>query len=198
MTLPNKLTLARVLMVPVFVLLMSFPTKTTLIAAYLVFLVATVTDYYDGKIARARNLVTNFGKLLDPVADKVLMAAAFIMLMELDEVAVPGWAVVAILSREFLVTGARTLAASEGAVIAANKWGKAKTVIQMTYVFTFLFFAIACRFVAEWAADSEALCTRIVQISSLWAAVAVALYTAYTGIQFARANWGVLLMGQKS
>ncbi|MCP4644458.1 MAG: CDP-diacylglycerol--glycerol-3-phosphate 3-phosphatidyltransferase [bacterium] len=199
MTLPNKLTLARILMVPVFVLLLSFPNVVTCILGYFVFLVATLTDYYDGKIARARGLVTNFGKLLDPLADKVLMAAAFVMLMNLKQLEVPGWCIVAILAREFLVTGARTLAVSEGAVIAANKWGKLKTILQMTYIFVFLFLVIVDYFVGRWLSeDIVTLYGRIVRIASLWGIVAVASYTAYSGIQFARVNWSILLAGQKT
>jgi CDP-diacylglycerol--glycerol-3-phosphate 3-phosphatidyltransferase len=120
MNLPNKLTIARCIMTVFFVGLMSFENFYCYFAAYLVFTVAAITDYYDGKIARERGLVTNFGKLLDPVADKVLLTSAFIMLMKVPELKVPGWAVVVILAREFLVTGARALAAADGEVIAAN------------------------------------------------------------------------------
>ena len=126
MNLPNQLTVARFIMALVFVVLMSFHHVVAQSLGYLLFIAATITDFYDGKIARDRNLVTNFGKLLDPVADKVLVVAAFIMLMKNPYLSVPGWTVVAILAREFLITGARSLAASEGVVIAANKWGKTK------------------------------------------------------------------------
>ena len=142
MNLPNKLTVARCFMALIFVGLMSFENAFCYLAAYFLFVAAAITDYYDGKIARERNLVTNFGKLLDPVADKVLMVAALIMLMTIPDLRIPGWTIVLILGREFLVTGARSLAAAEGAVIAANKWGKTKTVLQMVYVSAFLLVAL--------------------------------------------------------
>ena len=142
MNLPNQLTIARCFMAVVFVGLMSFQNFFSYTLAYVVFIVAAITDYYDGKIARERGLVTNFGKLLDPVADKVLLTSAFIMMMKMPELRVPGWAIVVILAREFLVTGARSLAAAEGEVIAASATGKTKTVLQLVYVFTILFFAL--------------------------------------------------------
>ena len=193
MNLPNKLTVARIAMVPLFVLLMSFEHVVSLFAGYVVFIVASITDYYDGKIARERQLVTNFGKLLDPVADKILVVSAFLMLMLLDGLWVPGWVVVVIVSREFLVTGGRALAASEGIVISANRVGKTKVVLQMAYIYCFLGFLILQhvlslfplgRFVEIYAA--------VLQPASLWAAVALALFTAYSGVQFAVVNWHAL------
>lgn len=201
MTLPNKLTLARVVMVPVFMALLSFPSIVTVGIAYVVFVVATITDYYDGKIARERNLITNFGKLLDPVADKVLIAAAFVMLMRLDQLIIPGWTVVVILAREFLVTGARSLAASEGTVIGANIWGKTKAVAQMIYVYVFLFFVFVELVLSVYAPgllDGRLLPVyrHVLSIASLWAMVFVALLTVYSGVKFATANPGVFRMGQ--
>lgn len=198
MNIPNQLTLARVVMVPVFVALMSFDGVVSYSAAYLVFIAAAVTDYYDGKIARSRGLVTKFGKLLDPVADKVLMAAAFVMMMDVRAVNVPGWTVVIILAREFLVTGARSLAAGDGVVIGANVWGKTKTVVQMVYIFTFLFFVIVERATRFWWPEGIPLYQQILEAASLWAMVFVALFTAYTGVQFARLNWRALQMGNLS
>ncbi|MEK7795706.1 MAG: CDP-diacylglycerol--glycerol-3-phosphate 3-phosphatidyltransferase, partial [Candidatus Hydrogenedentota bacterium] len=131
MNLPNRLTIARLVLVPVFVVLMSIDHVATYALAYITFTAASLTDYYDGKIARRRGMITAFGKLIDPLADKVLMTAAFVMAMKVPGLNVPGWTIVAILAREFLVTGARSLAASDGTVIAASSWGKAKTVIQM-------------------------------------------------------------------
>jgi len=201
MNLPNRLTAARFVMALVFVALMSFPSAAAYSGAYVVFIAATITDYYDGKIARDRNLITNFGKLLDPVADKVLLVSAFIMMMPDPYLHVPGWTVVVILAREFLVTGARSLAASEGVVIAANKWGKTKAVIQMIYVFTFLFLATAARALddfgrlAERFPEGMTVVKRVIHGGSYWAILFVALYTLYSGIQFARINWKSLNIG---
>lgn len=195
MNLPNQLTLARLLMVPVFVLFMSIDHVASYICAYIVFTVASITDYYDGKIARDRKIITAFGKLVDPLADKVLMAAAFVMIMKVPELWVPGWTIVAILAREFLVTGARSLAAADGAVIAASASGKAKTVIQMVYIYTFLFFAIAMRITARWAPDVIEMAAPYVAYASFAAILFVAGYTIYSGIDFARANWRTLNLG---
>jgi CDP-diacylglycerol--glycerol-3-phosphate 3-phosphatidyltransferase len=155
--------------------------------------VAAITDYYDGKIARDRQLVTNFGKLFDPLADKVLMASAFIMCMDVEPLQVPGWAVITVIAREFLVTGARSLGVSGGEVIGANQWGKAKTVIQMVYIFTFLFFAILDRILGHFFKLSPL--ERVLGLSSYWGMVAVAVVTVYSGIYFARVNWRTLSMG---
>jgi len=206
MNLPNQLTLARVIMVPIFVGLLSFHHWLSFCLGYLVFTAAAITDYYDGKIARERNLVTNFGKLLDPVADKVLLAAGFVMLMTIPSAAVPdapalhvpGWTVVAILAREFVVTGVRSLSASEGVVIAANTYGKAKAVLQMVYVFVFFFFVIVEHAVKVWVPDSAAGYHRVLYAVSFWAIVTVAVYTVYSGAQFLRANWRQLQLGSSA
>jgi len=191
MNLPNRLTVARFAMALVFVALMTVPSLVCHVVAYVVFAAASITDYYDGRIARDRNLVTNFGKLLDPVADKVLVVAAFIMLMQDPYLFIPGWAVVVIITREFLVTGARSLAASDGVVIAANRWGKRKAVIQMVYVFTFLFGAIVARGLDRLSVDAGTA-KEVLRTASLWAIVFVAAYTVYSGVQFARVNKAAL------
>lgn len=194
MNLPNRLTVVRLLLVPLFVVLLSVESIATYTAGYVVFLVASFTDYLDGHIARERGLITNFGKLMDPLADKVLMAAAFVMLMKIPSLNIPGWTIVAILAREFLVTGARSMAASspEGLVIAANRWGKIKTVLQMTYIYTFLFLAIAGLALERWAPDYSGRFETVLDWASLAGIVLVAGFTLYTGLQFAQANWKAL------
>jgi len=181
------------LMVPVFVALMSYPRPGSLIVAYAIFAIATITDYYDGKIARERNQVTDFGKLLDPVADKVLLSAAFVMMMGLKVLCIPGWAVVVILAREFLVTGARSLAASDGAVIGANRYGKTKAVLQMVYVFVFLFLAIVAGVLRTRLPQYSELFDTFVGNASFLAIAIVAVYTLYSGIQFARLHWALFV-----
>ena len=197
--LPNKLTLSRVLMVPVFVALLSVHHVAAYICAFIVFSLATITDYYDGKIARERNLITNFGKLFDPVADKVLVAAAFVMLMQLPELHVPGWTIVAILAREFLVTGARTIAASDGSVIAASRVGKIKTILQMIVIFTFLFFAVIAFPVQSFTSESAtASYLWYLALSSYIGSVFIAAFTVYSGVHFVRENWKSLKLDQLS
>lgn len=129
MNLPNKLTVGRIILVPFFVaaLLANFPLNNAV--ALIIFIAASLTDMFDGKIARKNGLVTDFGKFADPLADKILVLAAFLCLVQLgicDCVAV-----IIVLFREFSVTSIRLIAASKGKVVAANMWGKAKTVSQM-------------------------------------------------------------------
>ena len=138
MNLPNKLTVMRMLAVPVFVVLMLIPVngapcegwcKWTALA---VFIIAAFTDLFDGKIARKYKLVTNFGKFMDPLADKLLVCSALICLVELERI--PAWIVIIIIAREFVISGIRLIAVDDGVVIAASKWGKFKTVFQMIMV----------------------------------------------------------------
>ena len=129
MTLPNILTCLRVLLIPVFMVLAYQNNMPCDIAALIVYVVACLTDYVDGNLARKNNQVTNFGKFMDPVADKLLVMAALLIFVEDGTIA--AWMVAIILGREFIVSALRMVAASEGLVIAANMWGKAKTMITM-------------------------------------------------------------------
>ena len=129
MNLPNKLTIARMCMVPLFMIALMMKTPASRLIATVIFALASLTDMLDGQIARKYNMVTNFGKLMDPLADKVLTAAAMICLVELGDLA--AWIAVVIIFREYLITGLRSVAASENIVVAANIWGKVKTVCQM-------------------------------------------------------------------
>jgi len=126
MNLPNKLTMGRILAIPIFIIIFLMDYR---IAATVIFILASITDMLDGYIARKYNLVTNFGKLMDPLADKLLVMSALICLVEMGDIA--GWMVVVILGREFIITGMRQVAASQGLVIAAGTTGKIKTITQM-------------------------------------------------------------------
>ena len=134
MNLPNKLTVLRVVLVPFFVaaLLISKTTESMKWAALVLFIVASLTDILDGKIARKYNLVTTFGKFMDPLADKVLTISGMICLIELGRI--PSWIVVIIVAREFIISGFRLIATEHGIVIAANYWGKWKTTFQMIMI----------------------------------------------------------------
>ena len=139
MNLPNKLTMFRVILIPVFIVVL----MTGLIAdplnryiGTLIFCVASFTDYLDGHIARKYNLVTNFGKFMDPLADKLLVSSALICMIEMGML--PAWIVIIIISREFIITGFRLIAAEGGLVIAASWWGKIKTVTQMIMIILLL------------------------------------------------------------
>ena len=144
MNIPNRITISRILLIPIFILLLTLPLdwgnvsigNETLPVAHLVsallFIVASGTDWVDGYYARKYNLVTNLGKFLDPMADKLLVSAAFVLLVELNMA--PAWLVIIILSREFAVTGLRLVAAGEGLVLAAGQMGKWKTTFQLVSI----------------------------------------------------------------
>ena len=134
MNLPNKLTVLRMVLVPFFVasLLMSATNDSLKWLALALFVIASLTDFADGYIARKYNLITNFGKFMDPLADKILTVSGMICLIELGRI--PSWIVVIIVAREFIISGFRLIAAENGVVIAANYWGKFKTTFQMIMI----------------------------------------------------------------
>lgn len=142
MNLPNKITISRIFMIPIFIIILSLPLDwgelsiggdATLpvhhLVGGLIFIIASITDFVDGHLARKYNLITNMGKFLDPLADKLLVSAALILLVQLD--LAPAWIVIIIISREFAVTGMRLVAAGEGIVLAASNMGKLKTTFQI-------------------------------------------------------------------
>ncbi len=149
MNLPNKITLSRVLMIPIFMIFMIVDFGWTTISfggtemplehlvGALIFVLASMTDWLDGYLARKHNLITNMGKFLDPLADKLLVAAALIILVEMG--LAPAWVVILILSREFAVTGLRLVLVGEGEVVAASSMGKIKTVTQLIAIIVLLF-----------------------------------------------------------
>lgn len=179
MNLPNKLTVLRALLVPVFMVFAPFVhfgqadfNPIFALIAGIIFAVASFTDYLDGHIARKHNLVTDFGKFMDPLADKMLTTAAIIY-MVLDGVCSPVVLAV-ILFREFAVAGIRMVAAAENHVIAANMWGKVKTVLQML---TVLFYYFACFF----ASGSDGMVISLITQILCWA---VAVVTVISGVKY--------------
>lgn len=140
MNLPNKLTLFRIILVPLMVVIPYLNIKGTILGTPiswiiidLIFIIASITDSLDGKLARKNNQITSFGKFLDPIADKILVLAAMVMLVEMNKI--PAWIPIIVLFREFVVSGYRLIAVEKnGEVIAASKWGKIKTVTQMTAI----------------------------------------------------------------
>jgi CDP-diacylglycerol---glycerol-3-phosphate 3-phosphatidyltransferase len=169
--LPNALTLLRIFLVPILVALLLTRTDGGLFLGTAVFGVAVLTDYLDGYFARRRNQVTRIGVLLDPLADKLLTAAAFISLVEMN--AVPAWMVVIIVGREFAVTGLRNIAAGRGVLIAASGLGKGKMVSQVVAIFLLL---LATRFPV----------LRVAATVSLWIVVGLALVSA---VDYFRRYW---------
>ena len=179
--LPNQLTIARICAIPLFIILLLMGFRVT---ATIVFLAAAFTDMLDGKIARKYNLVTNFGKLMDPLADKLLTMAAFVCLVELGDI--PAWMVIVILGREFIITGMRQVAAAEGIVIAAGWSGKIKTVCQMV--------AIPLIMLNNWPCSMLPFRFPLDQIA-LWAALVM---TIWSGGEYIIKNKEVFSMKNKS
>ena len=176
MNLPNKLTVSRLWLAAAFVLcfVVDFPGRFSV--ALLVFLAATLTDYLDGVLARKQGLITDFGKLMDPLADKILTASAFISLCAIGKF--PAWAVIVIVSREFLITGLRSLAASKGIVVEADRLGKHKTAWQMITIIYFL----ALLSIGEW---TTAAWTRYAWNFGQYGLVAVTvILTVYSGLAY--------------
>ena len=141
MNLPNKITVLRVILIPFFIVFMMLNASWAKWSALAVFVMASLTDFVDGHLARKLNMVTDFGKFMDPLADKMLVAAAMILLTE-DGI-IPAWIVIVIIGREFIVSGFRMLAAEKGLVIAAGWWGKIKTAETMVMLVVVLLFQAA-------------------------------------------------------
>lgn len=143
MNTPNKLTVLRIILIPVYMLFYMLDTNWSLYAALLIFIAASLTDQLDGHLARKNNQVTTFGKLMDPLADKMLILAALVCFVEKDVPYITSWVIVIILAREFMVSGVRMLAMGENNVIAASIWGKAKTVSQFVLTVAVMVFQAA-------------------------------------------------------
>lgn len=188
MNLPNKITLSRIFLIPVFIILMSVPFEwgtlsmgerelpVAHLAGAILFILASTTDWIDGYIARKYNLVTNLGKFLDPLADKLLVSAALILLVEIG--LAPAWIVIFIISREFAVTGLRLVAAGEGSVLAASQMGKLKTWIQII--------AISLLLLHNWP---FAFIGFPLGTIALYLAL---LITVYSGYDYFKKNWHVM------
>lgn len=188
MNVPNKITLSRIFLIPIFIVILSIPfewgewqigTETlpvTHFSAGIIFLIASLTDWLDGYYARKHNLITNMGKFLDPLADKLLVSAAFILLVEMELAA--AWIVIIIISREFAVTGLRLVAAGEGIVLAASSMGKIKTVSQIAAIALLLFHNFPFSYLG-------------VPIDLIVLYIALIL-TAWSGVDYFVKNWHVM------
>ncbi len=179
MNLPNKLTLLRICMIPIFMLCTTqYFNPTWMLVSCIVFSIASATDFFDGYIARKHNLVTDFGKFADPLADKLLTTVAFIYMMQMG--ACDPIVLVIIIAREFAVSGLRMVAAGApgGEVIAANMWGKVKTVLQMVVIIAFYLFLAIEGFMAGEAAVNSVFISQIVAYIMCWVVAAI---TALSG-----------------
>ncbi len=180
MNLPNKITLARIFLVPVFLLILSIKIKYGQYLAAVVFIIAASTDGLDGYLARKRKEVTKLGKFMDPLADKLLISAALISLVELGQIT--AWVAFIIIGREFAVTGLRSIAAADGVVISASKLGKAKTVSQIV--------AIVLLFIHDFPFD-----LLNIQVGKFAMGVAV-FFTIWSGLDYFRRARHLLKAGQ--
>ncbi len=162
LNLPNRLTLLRIFMIPVFVffLLIGPDSMACRVIAAIVFIAASLTDTADGMIARKYDLITNFGKFMDPLADKLLACSAMICLVSLGQL--PAWICIIIIAREFIISGFRLVASDNGVVIAASYWGKFKTVFQMFMVITMVF-------------NFQAKFWQVLEIIFMWVALALTI-----------------------
>lgn len=170
MNLPNKLTLLRIIMIPVFVVLLYLDFPFNNLVALAVFILASITDTLDGYIARKYNLITDFGKFMDPIADKLLVTAA--MLVFVDWHMMPAWVVIVVVAREFIVSALRLVAANNGRVIAAGGSGKVKTASTMVCI------CIMLLGLPQWV---NAVCSAVILVT-----------TAYSGIEYLVKNKDVL------
>lgn len=177
MNLPNKLTLFRVLLIPILVVIMGMDIPSKFLIACIIFIVASFTDFLDGKIARKYNLVTDFGKFMDPLADKLLVISTLICMIENDLAS--GWMVIIIVSRELAVSILRAIAAADGTVIAAGKSGKWKTATQMI--------AIIILLIGEHLANMQ-----ILMVGNILLIIAV-LLTLYSGWEYLYGNRHVFM-----
>ena len=190
MNLPNKLTMARILLVPLFVAAMLIPFPMHNLAALVLFAVASITDMFDGKIARKRNLITDFGKFADPLADKILVLAA--MLCFVQNGLCDCVAVIIVLLREFAVTSIRLIAAAKGEVVAANIWGKVKTVTQMTAIIAILVMQSALDVMTLANADIPELLPGIFFWSGellIWIST---IFAIISGVIYIKENWNFI------
>lgn len=162
---PNKITLGRIFVLPLIVFFLIFPSRTTSFLAALIFALASLSDWLDGHLARRTSQITNLGKMLDPIADKLLLAAALIPLVELGRA--PAWIVVILIGREFAVTGLRAIAAERGYIIAASFLGKYKTTVE---ILTVIFLILNYR----WGPVSFAFLGKV----GLWIAMILSLISA--------------------
>jgi CDP-diacylglycerol--glycerol-3-phosphate 3-phosphatidyltransferase len=173
MNVPNLLSISRILAVPVFIVLMLEPTPLRALLAGIVFSIASATDWLDGYLARKWGQVTKIGKLLDPVADKILVASALIMLVDIARI--PSWIAIVIIGREIAITGLRAMAASEGIIIPAESVGKVKVGAQITAV---LCLVLDYHLGTDWISDIGRI--------ALWIAMILAIYS---GMQYIIGYW---------
>ena len=192
--LANKLTLLRVLLVPVFIVLLEIDSLWTSVAAFIVFAAASITDFFDGQIARKYNTITTFGIFLDPLADKLLITSAFVCFVGMYTLSIPAWMVICIIAREFVITGLRFIASSKNISIPASIHGKFKTTSQIVAIVVILLIIIIKAILANFYFTTPYDLFELTGFSYLagwcllklpyWLMLAVTLLTLYSGVVY--------------
>lgn len=193
MNLPNRLTVMRMILVPFVVAALLYPFPHHYLVALLLFAAASYTDHLDGKIARRDNLVTDFGKFMDPLADKVMVLSAMVCLVSLGFADV--WIVVLMLAREFMVTSIRLVAVDKGRVIAANIWGKVKTVTQIIAILGVLLLQYLLELESLELLPLPVGCAVIFGMTGDILLAVAAFFTVVSGLVYLRQNWDVIREG---
>jgi CDP-diacylglycerol--glycerol-3-phosphate 3-phosphatidyltransferase len=194
MNLANKLTMLRVLLVPVFIIFMIIDSFWANIIALLIFIAASITDYFDGAIARKQNTITTFGIFFDPLADKLLVTSAFISFVGIYTLNVPAWMVICIIAREFIITGLRSIAASKNIIIPASMAGKVKTTSQMIAIITILVILIVNSAIIKFYFNTpydlveiggwQQVLGLILIYAPYWLMLIATIFTLYSGISY--------------
>lgn len=195
MNFANKLTVTRILLVPVFIVLVEMSGFWLSICALLVFSIASITDFFDGRYARKHNLVTSFGIFLDPLADKLLISSAFICMLDIEYLKIPAWMVIIIISREFVITGFRTIAMSKNVIIPADKSGKFKTVFQIISILAVIliiiikegflkFYNVNFDMLALFDSGSYKTLALLLDNIPYWTVLMAAVLTIYSGANY--------------
>ncbi|MDR0800492.1 MAG: CDP-diacylglycerol--glycerol-3-phosphate 3-phosphatidyltransferase [Endomicrobium sp.] len=195
MNLANKLTIARIFMVPFFILFIELGGFCNSILALAVFCVASITDFFDGQIARRNKIITSLGIFLDPLADKLLISAAFICFVDIPMLGIAAWMVIIIIAREFVITGLRSIAAAKSIIIPADKSGKFKTVSQIIVIILILLILIVNEALFKFAGltpdtlklydcGSYATLALIMKRIPFWATFITVVFTVYSGVNY--------------
>jgi CDP-diacylglycerol--glycerol-3-phosphate 3-phosphatidyltransferase len=208
LNLANKMTLSRVVLAAVFVIVMAFDTLGTNIAALIIFIAASVTDAYDGHIARKHNMVTTLGIFLDPLADKLLISAALISFVDFNFIDVPAWMVIIIIAREFVITGLRGVAASKNIIISANKFGKFKTTSQMVAIIGILLILVLRSYITgvknipvealSYISANARFLGLFMSKFPYWAMLVATILTLYSGVIYIWQNMAVFKENEKN
>lgn len=191
MNLPNKLTMFRLILVPFFVVVLLNPNLPHhYLIALLLFAVASYTDHLDGKLARKNNQITDFGKFMDPLADKVLVISALVCFVELHLANV--WLVLLIIAREFMVTSIRLVAADKGQVIAANNWGKAKTVSQIVAILVVLILQYSLELTMEMSSYPFGINEQMALVFGQLFITVATIFSVLSGVIYLKQNWNIV------